>query len=748
MPQMTFYPDAHPETSSVDGRVRRAGVDESWATIRTSDGNTAEPSTATANIAISASGTSNQWEALTRAIFLFDVSSLPFGAVVSSAVLSFYGSQKLDDLNITPDLNVYASNPASNTDLVAADYNIANWGSTAFSTAITYANWLIVSPFWNDFILNAAGIAAVQAAIADSRVVKLGLRNANYDVAATTPAWVSLASSYLGCYTAEQGSGFKPKLVVTYTLPDGNHCRIAFESAPYAAAPAWKNISSDLRAISIRKGRQHALDRMEAATAIVTLGNDHYNYYPNNTGGAYYPNVRPGKRLNIQSTYNSTAYDIFTGYITDYNPDWLSDRAGKGAIMRITAVGIIGNLARLLLDGMGFSAELSGTRVGNVLNKLSSNIGRDLATGQSTMQALSGASASANALSHLAVIQQSEGGYIFEAGDGDVQFHDRHTRLKAPYITSQAIFADAPLDVGSGAIDRPSYENPANTLIDLANPATLTGTLISVEIWAHSNLTGLRVGTFYLVSGTTYKCRDSETIGAVTAGSKQTFSVSINIEAGDFIGCYFDTGQIDWSASGGSGYMYIAGEYIDPEDQAVYTLAANQAISLYGTGLEAMRYIDVELSYDDDFIYNDVRITRSGGTEQTATDATSQTSYGQRSLSRSGLLMTTDSEALSQAQYLLARYKGPALRAKSIMVYPDAAPANLYPKVLGYDIGTRITFRLGQAGINADYHIEGIEHNWDARQNLWKTNWQLSDADNQAYWVWDTSLWDTGKWAY
>jgi len=218
-------------------------------------------------------------------------------------------------------------------------------------------------------------------------------------------------------------------------------CRIAFESAPYAATPAWTDVTSDLRGISIKKGRQHALDRMEAATAIITLGNEHYNYYPNNAIGDYYPDVLPGKRLNIMMVYNAV-YEIFTGYITDYTPDWLT-KAGMGAIMRITAVGVIGNLARLLMNDAGFSAEISGTRVDNVLDKLSSNIGRDLATGQSTMQA-TGTQVNVNALSHLAVVQQSELGIVFEAGDGDVQFHDRHTRLKSPYTTSQAIFSDIP----------------------------------------------------------------------------------------------------------------------------------------------------------------------------------------------------------------------------------------------------------------------------------------------------------------
>ncbi len=219
-------------------------------------------------------------------------------------------------------------------------------------------------------------------------------------------------------------------------------CWIAFASDPYDAIPVWTDVSKDLRAFSIRKGRQHALDRIEAAVAVLTLDNSHYNYYPNNANGDYYPNVLPGKRLCIMVAYD-TVYRIFTGYITDYTPDW-SGQSGLGAFVKIEAVGLLGNLARLLLnDGTGYSAELSGTRVDNVLNALSTNIGRDLAAGQTTLQA-SGALANENALSHLQVVQQSELGYVFEAGDGDIQYHDRHTRQSSPYTTSQAIFSDIP----------------------------------------------------------------------------------------------------------------------------------------------------------------------------------------------------------------------------------------------------------------------------------------------------------------
>lgn len=141
-----------------------------------------------------------------------------------------------------------------------------------------------------------------------------------------------------------------------------------------------------------------------------------------------------------------------------------------------------------------------------------------------------------------------------------------------------------------------------------------------------------------------------------------------------------------------------------------------------------MRYIDVELSYDDKYIFNDIRIQRVGGDTQVVVDATSQANYGQRSLSRSGLLMTTDAVALAQAVTLCTKYKDPAMRARTIVVYPDADPTNLYPKALGFDIATRITLQLTQAGIDEDYHIEGITHDWDAIKNKWQTKWQLSKS--------------------
>ena len=140
------------------------------------------------------------------------------------------------------------------------------------------------------------------------------------------------------------------------------------------------------------------------------------------------------------------------------------------------------------------------------------------------------------------------------------------------------------IDIGLPAIDRPNALAGYWTYIEKNNAATESGTVIRVEIWAHEALTEMRVGIFYLVSGTTYKCRDSVFIGDVAAGSKQVFSgLSLAVQAGDLIGCYFAEGSIDYDATGYSGQWEVEGDYAHTNDEATYEFVAGAGSSLYGS---------------------------------------------------------------------------------------------------------------------------------------------------------------------
>jgi len=143
------------------------------------------------------------------------------------------------------------------------------------------------------------------------------------------------------------------------------------------------------------------------------------------------------------------------------------------------------------------------------------------------------------------------------------------------------------IDVGSIASDRGSYSTNAYTIIDLANVVNASGRLSTMELWfdsARPDATNVLCGTFY-GSGLSYTRREYVSIGAVTKGSKQTFSgLSCAARIGDVIGVYYDTGGIETDISGGSGIVLKAGNMFNQGTQ-VYDSGANYAMSAYAYGL-------------------------------------------------------------------------------------------------------------------------------------------------------------------
>ena len=232
MPELSFgfsvlaaYPDADPETTTVDGEVEHnVSPYTTWAAIRDGAGTAAYPSVASeAACWIAAGDTSGTWQVIARGIFLFNTSALTSGAIISATVLSLYGQSKADGNGWTPDVDIYTSNPATNTNLVPGDY--ATLGTVSQTgSPITYAAFSVTG--YNDFTFNATG----RGNVSKTGVSKFGSRNENYDVANTPPTWVAFASNGIAIYFADQtGTANDPKLVVTYTqfLPVG---RIILES--------------------------------------------------------------------------------------------------------------------------------------------------------------------------------------------------------------------------------------------------------------------------------------------------------------------------------------------------------------------------------------------------------------------------------------------------------------------------------------------------------------------------------------
>lgn len=222
---LTVYPDPDPETTTVDGGVEMSGFD-TFTNMRNASGSNAWPSRSAsaapdAGTIFLGATTSPTFRGIGRSIYLFDTSAISSGAVVSDATLSLYGHGKADGLAITPDIDAYSANPASNTNLVAADYSTL--GTTSYTgSPITYAAFSTSG--YNVFTFNATG----RSAITKAGITKLGVRNANYDTANTTPTWSVGGDtySYLWAYWADQtGSSNDPKLEVTFIVSQGLHVK-------------------------------------------------------------------------------------------------------------------------------------------------------------------------------------------------------------------------------------------------------------------------------------------------------------------------------------------------------------------------------------------------------------------------------------------------------------------------------------------------------------------------------------------
>jgi hypothetical protein len=136
-----------------------------------------------------------------------------------------------------------------------------------------------------------------------------------------------------------------------------------------------------------------------------------------------------------------------------------------------------------------------------------------------------------------------------------------------------------------------------------------------------------------------------------------------------------------------------------------------------------------ELMDDLTYIYNQADISGTGITSQSFYDPAAQALQGVRTLARADSQLSIDIEAANQAYILVRRYTESRLRVDNLLILPDAHPFDLYPRVYGYDLGTKINLQVNStrnpAMINENYHIEAIQHDWNASEDMWETRWQL-----------------------
>ena len=121
---------------------------------------------------------------------------------------------------------------------------------------------------------------------------------------------------------------------------------------------------------NIRRGREEYLnadgsgfEHMHAGKATLVFDNDTGRYDPRNTAGALYPNIKPGRKMQIRllDITDNTQYTLFTGIVDNIVP--------KGYNDEVTMI-CIDYMQWLADQELTFTAELFNTTITGALNHL------------------------------------------------------------------------------------------------------------------------------------------------------------------------------------------------------------------------------------------------------------------------------------------------------------------------------------------------------------------------------------------
>jgi len=227
---VTFNPDANPETTCFDGLTLDANNSLSWTDIvAATDASNLYESDSTADFRIWAKSSTDKWDFLSRGHFLFDTSSIGSGQSVDSASLSLSVDKNyFDEFDFYA--NIYSTSPASNTTIATGDHD--SLGTTPFSTGkkITdmSTNW--TTETWT---FNTDGEAAVDM----EGISKFGLA-VNYDREVGTtgdPTWVASDRSGFVIRFAEKGGSHIPVLTVTHSAASSGSPHYYYQNNQHAS---------------------------------------------------------------------------------------------------------------------------------------------------------------------------------------------------------------------------------------------------------------------------------------------------------------------------------------------------------------------------------------------------------------------------------------------------------------------------------------------------------------------------------
>ncbi len=456
--------------------------------------------------------------------------------------------------------------------------------------------------------------------------------------------------------------------------PNGLILELAFEQSILTVAPTWTDVTSELMQLRTKRGRDHQLDNCAAGTATFIMKNASGNWWRLNTGGAYFGSaggVKPLTLIRLRRSYNGV-YNIFYGTLEGVVPAWLADVAGYVPVAQLSCVDAFKSFNKYRIVDADF-ALTEDEPVGSSHVVLSSTMG---------------------------------------------------------YVEGQTVkLYDS--------------EHSENLVIQQIVPAINTIIFTTVTTYAYTVGNGAKLKKWPVVlSGTRISDICLECLWPLALTSIDAGQVEVS-ELNPDTGGTNALSEMQATKKAEDGNLFMAGNgWLVFQDSAarsntvstdLYT-AASALTASQGTFKDdgtLRKFVNPEISDDDEFIYNECFITGEDCGEQLMLDAAYQLEQGPRAVpDQSSSIIHNASDAIAQAFMKVERYKNGQQRVKALTVNADADEEDLVPRVSGYELGTRITLEINSsrnpAMLSQGYHVEGVQHDWSMR-SPWLTKWQLWD---------------------
>lgn len=132
-----------------------------------------------------------------------------------------------------------------------------------------------------------------------------------------------------------------PTLVVEMSLTAGDQ--------PNTPNPAWTDISSDVKSVSIRRGRDDDFDANFRTSATLVLNNHERKYDPFNSSSPYNGRLNPRRQVQIGALIGGNYYPLFRGLVNGFPVVW--ERAGKESTITVECLDFLSLLAVQKLQG-------------------------------------------------------------------------------------------------------------------------------------------------------------------------------------------------------------------------------------------------------------------------------------------------------------------------------------------------------------------------------------------------------------